>query len=90
MRRVSPCPHLIVITQADPAKLVPTSGACVPLSNPVSSVSQHRLGLTSHMVTPIILLDVVDTVRPRAFLRHPTDGFETGGFLCLLIALFAT
>jgi hypothetical protein len=42
------------------------------------------------MVTPIILLDIVDAVLAGAFLRHPADGFEAGGFLCLLIALFAT
>jgi hypothetical protein len=41
--------------------------------------------LTSRVVAPIILLDVVHTVAARTLLREFADGLETCGFLRLLV-----
>ena len=41
------------------------------------------------MVASIILLDIVYTTRPRAFLGQLSDGLETGSFFSPLVPLLA-
>lgn len=88
MCRIAQPPHLVVITQTDPAEFISAFGTC-------EHVNKHifRRGipliLTCHVVASIIFIDAVDTIAARALLRELANSSKTRGFLRLLVTLFA-
>jgi hypothetical protein len=87
VRRVSPGPHFVVVTQAYPAELESTFRAYDNFSITFSR-ARGIIELTRHVVTTIVLFDVVHAIWPWALLRELANRLQACSFLRLLISLF--